>query len=252
MSDNLPKYKQIYTKNRSVVFNRSLEQLSHRSIIIFYDDYYNEYHYIKTRSSYDKNGNKKNKYEGEIFIPAANKGLLNTDTYVDTTQIYSIKKNDLEKIVNKNSNIFLTTNHFTKNQIREISLSLMRNLRKNEPLVSWIEVKLDQNSKPTPTLKYCHKKYINEVTKHVTDNEKKLKIEYYILEKLNQNETTITDLKSLGAEVKTELDDYEHTWKNEENEIIEDDYVEEYYDDEDYENEIIKQIKREEEDEMEM
>ncbi|WP_033161553.1 Mbov_0400 family ICE element protein [[Mycoplasma] collis] len=225
MSDNLPKYKPIYTDGKkSIIFDRNLNPLKHRPIIIFYDDYYDEYFYIKARSAYDANGNKKEKYQGEIFIPAANKGLLTKDSYVDTTQIFSIKRIDLEKIVDKNSHIFLTTNHFTKNQIREISKSLISNLLDYEPpLVSFVEVHL-KNNKPLPNLKYCHKKFWNEITNLSLVN-------YVISDELNED--LIWDLRALGAEVRADLKDFEHTWKSEENEIIE-------------------QIEREEEDEMEM
>ncbi|WP_025755711.1 Mbov_0400 family ICE element protein [Mycoplasmopsis cricetuli] len=220
MSEKLPKFKPIYTNpDKSVVFQRNLDQLQHKPIIIFHDDFNDKYYYIKARSAYDGNGFKKKPYQGEIFVPTANKGLLTKDSYVYTTQIFSIKRIDLEKIVNKDSHTFLTTRNFSKNQIREISQSLMNNLRKDMPFVSWIEVKLDDNNKPISTLKYCHESYVREITKDIMNVEQKQEIEQNILNNLNQDEITLMNLKSLGAEVKANLKDFEHTW--------EDDYQEE-------------------------
>ncbi|WP_025755709.1 Mbov_0400 family ICE element protein [Mycoplasmopsis cricetuli] len=212
MSEKLPKFKPIYTNpNKSVVFDRNLNQLKHRLIIIFHDDFSGEYFYIKARSTYE-DGIKKKPYQGEIFVPAANKGLLTKDSYVDTTQIFSIKEEELEQLVGQNK-MFLTTNHFTREQITEISISLINNLlRSEEPLVSWIEVKLDDNNEPIPTLKYCHPNYIKEITNKILNKK-------HILDNLNKDRIILMNLKSLGAEVNENLKDWKHTW--------EDDYQEE-------------------------
>lgn len=100
--NNLDKMKPMFTKNQKDITFDILEiKLGHHPIIIFYHEYNEEYYYVKARSAYDRNKNLKTPYEGEIFVPKAKSGLLNNDSYIDTTKIHHIKEEELEKYVSK-------------------------------------------------------------------------------------------------------------------------------------------------------
>ncbi|WP_025755712.1 Mbov_0400 family ICE element protein [Mycoplasmopsis cricetuli] len=110
MKDKIDKMKFVFTNDlkNSVVFDRFENQLPHRPIIIFHDGRYDLYYYIKCRDARDKNGNLKEPINNEVFVSRAQKGLLTKDSYVDTSQIFRIKKEDLDNLFDqKKQTIFI-------------------------------------------------------------------------------------------------------------------------------------------------
>ncbi|WP_416321771.1 Mbov_0400 family ICE element protein [Mycoplasmopsis felis] len=53
----------------NITFDTLEQPIHEHPVIIFYDEYTERYWYLKARSKYDRNGNVKVKYRGEIEVP---------------------------------------------------------------------------------------------------------------------------------------------------------------------------------------
>ncbi|WP_033160892.1 Mbov_0400 family ICE element protein [[Mycoplasma] collis] len=202
----LEKMKPFFTKQKyTTVFNRYEEPIEHHPLVILYDVRFQRYYYLKIRSAYNAGGKLRNKYDGEIFINKAAKGLLSRDSYVDTTQIFSIPEKELEKIVNTNDVLYLDTENFTRNQIDEIYENLMHNLGQIPPYVSLVRTKFNpvKNDFEAKTL-YSHPEFM-ETEFNRTKRIDKLNFKKWILNIQNQEEEVFIELKNIRLSAKTEL-----------------------------------------------
>ncbi|VEU59345.1 Mbov_0400 family ICE element protein [Mesomycoplasma neurolyticum] len=224
MSTNLPKMKPMFTKNTKyeITFDRFEGPIKHRPIVIFRDEYaeitedgkiIEKYYYIKARSAHDENGNIKIAKKGEIFLEKATIGLLTNDSYVDTTQIYSIKKEELNNIVDRKNVIFASTNDLTKYQIDKIYRSVLKNLTQEPPYVSFMDVKLNNKTNAfVGELKYSHEYFLDQDYFKSSRKDKK-KFMANILNKKNLIEETLIELRNLKNGVREEFSDILWEWE---------------------------------------
>ncbi|VEU59598.1 Mbov_0400 family ICE element protein [Mesomycoplasma neurolyticum] len=225
MSTNLPKMKPMFTKNTKyeITFDRFEGPIKHRPIVIFRDEYaeitedgkiIEKYYYIKTRSAHDRHGNRKKANKGEIFLEKAEIGLLTKDSYVDTTQIYSIKEEELSNIVDKKNVIFADTYDLTKYQIDKIYRSVLKNLTQEPPYVSLMDVKLNNKTNAfVGELKYSHKDFLyQEYSKSSRKDKEEFKDN--ILKNKNLIEETLIELRNLKNGVREEFSDILWEWED--------------------------------------
>ncbi|MGZ9762747.1 Mbov_0400 family ICE element protein [Mycoplasma sp. 5912] len=146
----MPKY--------SITYNRLGINIGKHPVIFFKNYQDNEYYYVSARSASDFDNKKRFKYNYEVEITNS-KMLNNKVSYIDTTQIFHINKQDLYKVFDKDSVIFLNTNYFDINDIKSIYNKIYQNLTKNPPYVSLSYININKNKIHTQT-KYSHKEFL--------------------------------------------------------------------------------------------
>ncbi|WP_230861170.1 Mbov_0400 family ICE element protein [Mycoplasma sp. 'Moose RK'] len=79
---------------KTLVFNSLAQEIKAKPVIIFHDSEENYYYYIKARNARLDNGELKDRFKGEIFIPKSKKAntLFTKYSYLDCSQILILYK----------------------------------------------------------------------------------------------------------------------------------------------------------------
>ncbi|MGZ9755512.1 Mbov_0400 family ICE element protein [Mycoplasma sp. 246B] len=147
---------------KPITFDRFEEDYGIHPVIFFYSDLTGSFYYLKSRSAYNKKQIQRKPYEYEVLIKKLGNGLLYNDSYIDTTQIYklNIAKEDLYKVFEKDSVLFLDTEYFNIDDIDEIYSQLYRNLKNNPPFVSISQIYFYDEEVKSRTL-YSHQNFLD-------------------------------------------------------------------------------------------
>ncbi|UWD34488.1 Mbov_0400 family ICE element protein [Mesomycoplasma molare] len=220
----IDKFKPFFTENEKLItFDRFENTISHRPVVIFYDCYRDSYFYLKLRTATISKPNGiglKKKTPGEVLIKkSTQKGsLLKNDSYIDTTQLFQIKAQELESIVNTKNVLYLNTYYFQWDIVRTILLEVEKNLSYEPPKVSLVNVEKEGENFKGTTL-YCHKD-LWFYDKSKLDISEQTKIEFLEKEIL-ENRNNDFDLKALFKNLKLGVRDElfeQSSWDDSENE----------------------------------
>ncbi|MBG0730760.1 Mbov_0400 family ICE element protein [Mycoplasma sp. 'Moose RK'] len=151
--------------NRTLVFDSLGRKIKSRPVIIFYDSTENNYYYIKARDARTDNGELKDKFKGEVFIPKSDKPntLFTKDSYLDCSQIFYIRDNELEELTRKYSDTeILDSKELEFSQVEEIFDNIDKCLTSEPPYMVISKVSYDAKTRQTKSdVKYASKKHLS-------------------------------------------------------------------------------------------
>ncbi|WP_391592066.1 hypothetical protein MCAV_02310 [[Mycoplasma] cavipharyngis] len=192
------KLKTIFTNRKAeITFNELGKSLDHHPIIIYYSEVKQEYYYLKIRSARDDAGNLKKIKNKEIFVPknSNEKQLLYKDSYVDTTKIFKIKKEELDQNVDLEEVCYIEKIDPVYGLL--IYDTLIENLKQQPPLCSLITVSFNQNiDKFTSKTEYTHRDLVDSEYNELKKEEKPIYDEVYQSLIKNRCKTTLEILEN--------------------------------------------------------
>ncbi|MBN3534670.1 Mbov_0400 family ICE element protein [Mycoplasma procyoni] len=209
--ENDKRLKQI-TQEKNIIFNEFEMKIDNNPIILF-TDWYGDLYYLKTRSSYDKQGLKKDKTKYELEIPASamkEKTLIVKDLYIDTARIYKIKEKEFDLIYN-NEKIPLVS-HLNWEYGRMVFEEVLANFEKQPPEISLIEVFFNEESNNfNHSVLFTNSRVLEQERKLLAT--KKIKIDNFyekakILVGKSNNENTFKILDEIKGNINSEFRDY--------------------------------------------
>ncbi len=180
----LPEWKPIILLNNNPVLFDALERKyseeygkrkGYLPIIFYFDKQEGYYYYLRSRNIDNQNIINKltlrRKHKYEVYVPS-NSNIINDsftkETYIDCSEIYKIKKEDFESLVNLQTH---NTNNakLIESQYREKVINKIKSyILSHPPKLSILEVYLDKNITKAKSL-YCCDNIINQEFKKDND-----------------------------------------------------------------------------------
>lgn len=175
-------FKVIKSKENPVVFDELCSKYgndkSFRPLVIFYDEKTDNYYFLKVRAAFisDNSVNppkvyQKEQLKGEVLVPCSTEknGLFSKDSYVDCSQIFIMKKNELESLVDFNSDEFKKTKKLSDKYICEILNSIKNCLYEKPPYFSILKIFINSSGiTESKSLYLCDQK-ISEILSRKKD-----------------------------------------------------------------------------------
>ncbi len=165
------KYSKAYTKAKGYL-----------PFIILYDKQEGYYYCLRQRIANHK------KYKYEVYVPSTSNDSFNNAAYIDCSEIFKIKREELELLVD----IQLYQDNNTKPLDANLRVKIIKTIKacvlKKKPALSILEVCLDNNTTKAKSLYCCDKKINQEFKK---DNDRNDDPDYFD-NKFNSNKS-ITD-----------------------------------------------------------